>query len=174
MERFLPVLFVKKVYIIDDNMFKKRYISLMVLIFIVFSTISAVSAATIEVEEDDSFYYYSENTPASQTGYSYAILIDGTPYYLTSAAESELCDFNTNFKSFFQQETSLNYGDSFKPDYTVSFGAYTGKVYEGTSYQSKDVVKDTEFENGEYFTIEYKIGKVGLNENANIVTKVIK
>jgi hypothetical protein len=125
-------------------------------------TIGVVSAVnTIDVTTADTFYFYSTDSLAADDGYYAAVVVDGTPYYLDDSEYGELCEYSTNFASGFIyqfQDTSTT------QDIKMGHVKVASLVTPGTP------VGDFELKVDKKFSFDYKIGQVGLNKNAHIIT----
>ena len=124
------------------------------------------------VHNDSTFYFYSIGSLPSNDGYEYAIVVDGTPYYLSDSLATKLHDSNMSksFSKFYDLEILYDYSDS-PISYAGFVGAYPFVVFNMDD-SSTDHIGDTEFECDADFSFEYKIGEVGLNNEAHIITKL--
>lgn len=90
-----------------------------------------------------------------------AVVVDGTPYYLDNPEYDELCEYSTNFAE------GLIY--QFKDTSSVQ-DIKMGHVKVGSLVTPGNPVGDFEKSVDKQFSFDYKIGQVGLNKNAHIIT----
>lgn len=126
------------------------------------------------VHNDSTFYFYSIGSLASDDGYEYAVVVDGTPYYLSDSLATKLHDSNISksFSKFYDLEIMYDYSDS-PISYAGFVGAYPFVVFKMDD-SSTQHLGDSEFECDADFSFEYKVGEVGVNNEAHIITKLFK
>ena len=135
---------------------------LLIGLIILLASIGAVSASdSIDVTTSDTFYFYSTDSLAANDGYYAAVVVDGTPYYLDDHEYDELCKYSTTFAE------GLIY--QFQ-DTSTTQDIKMGHVKVGSLVTPSNAVGDFERSVDKEFGFDYKIGKVGLNENAHIIT----
>ena len=89
----------------DELIMMKKIIMLLSLLIIGATLIGIVTASdTIEATTSDTFYFYSLNGPASESGYDAAIVINGTPYYLGYNEYDKLCEESPAFARGFMTQ----------------------------------------------------------------------
>ena len=103
---------------------KKIIISTLLIALLTLTVV--VAAESLTASENDSFYFYSDSSPASQSGYHAAIVIDGTPYYLSSTKCKEIADHSTTFKEKLNEPHTTD--SEIKLDNSLQFTWKTGKV----------------------------------------------
>ena len=103
---------------------KKIIISTLLIALLTLTVVVATESLT--ASEKDSFYFYSDNSPASQSGYHAAIVIDGTPYYLNKEQCKEIADHSTTFKEKLNEPHNTD--SEIKIDNHLQFTWKTGKV----------------------------------------------
>ena len=140
----------------------KRLILLISIIFALIS-ISAVSAGHIDVTTSDTFYFYSLNSLAANDGYDAAVSVDGTPYYLNYNDYDKLSEFSTSFAKGF-----LNQYQDTSTVQDVKMGNLRVATIETPGYD----IGDFEMPVDKEFGFDYKIGTVGMNKNAHIISKL--
>ena len=141
---------------------KKLIIGTMLIIFL--TGISAVSASdSIHVTTDDTFYFYSTDSLAANDDYYAAVVVDGIPYYLGNSEYDELCEYSTSFAEGLIQQFQ---------DTSTTQDIKMGHVKVGSLVTPGNPVGDFEQPVDKEFSFDYKIGKVGLNENAHIITNL--
>ena len=130
---------------------------------IIIAGITAVSAGTMEATTSDTFYFYPEHSPAASDGYYAAVVVDGIPYYLDDAEYDELCENSQSFASGFLYQFQ---------DTSTSQDIMMGHTRIATLKTSSEPVGDFEKPVDKDFSFSYTTGKVGLNKNAHIITKL--
>ena len=126
--------------------------------------IATVSATdSIDVTTSDTFYFYSTDSLAADEGYYAAVVVDGTPYYLDDHEYDELCEYSTSFAE------GLIY--QFQ-DTSTTQDIKMGHVKVGSLVTPGTPVGDFEQPVDKEFSFDYKIGQVGLNKNAHIITNL--
>lgn len=139
----------------------KKYLIIIGLLVLI-TCISAVSASdSMDVTTSDTFYFYSTDSLAADDGYFAAVVVDGTPYYLDDYEYDELCEYSTNFAE------GLIY--QFQDTSTVQ-DIKMGHIKVGSLVTPGNPVGDFELNVDKEFSFDYKIGQVGLNKNAHIIT----
>lgn len=90
-------------------------------------TLTVVTAAeSLTASEKDTYYFYADRTPASQSDYPAAIVIDGTPYYLSSDKCKEVSEHSTIFKEKLNGPHTTD--SEINLDKSLQFTWKTGKV----------------------------------------------
>ncbi|WP_410319846.1 hypothetical protein, partial [Methanobrevibacter sp.] len=102
------------------------------------------SSHDIDVTTSETFHFYATNSPAANDDYYAAVVVDGNPYYLGNSEYDELCEYSNSFAS----------------------GMIT--QFQDTSTN----VGDFDLRVDKPFSFHYKIGKVGLNKEAHIITNL--
>lgn len=139
---------------------KRIILALIVLI----ASIGVVSASdSIDVTTSDTFYFYSTDSLAAADGYYAAVVVDGTPYYLDDPEYNELCEYSTSFAE------GLIY--QFQ-DTSTSQDIKMGNVKVSSLVTPGNPVGDFEQPVDKKFSFDYKIGQVGLNKQAHIITNL--
>ncbi len=105
-------------------MIKKMVIGTLLIALLTLTVV--VAAESLTASEKDTFYFYSDNSPASQTGYQAAIVIDGKPYYLNTTLCEELADHSTAFKEKLNEPHTTD--SEVNIDNPIQFTWKTGKV----------------------------------------------
>ena len=142
---------------------KKIAILLISIIFIIIGMGTLYASDSIDVTTSDTFYFYSTDSLAAQDGYYAAVVVDGTPYYLDNAEYDKLCEYSTNFAE------GLIY--QFKDTSSVE-DIKMGQTKVGSLVTPGDSVGDFEQPVDKKFSFKYKTGKVGLNQEAHIITSL--
>ena len=142
---------------------KKIAILLISIIFIIIGMGTLYASDSIDVTTSDTFYFYSTDSLAAQDGYYAAVVVDGTPYYLDNAEYDKLCEYSTNFAE------GLIY--QFKDTSSVQ-DIKMGHSKVGSLVTLGDSVGDFEQPVDKKFSFKYKTGKVGLNQEAHIITSL--
>lgn len=126
-------------------------------------SIGSIYASDIDVTTSDTFYFYSTDSLAANDGYYAAVSVDGTPYYLADHEYDELCRYSTAFASGFiyQFQDTSTVQD-------VKMGHLKIATVETPGYAIRDFELDVDKE----FSFDYKIGTVGLNKQAHIITNL--
>ena len=137
----------------------KKIVLALVLLLVSICAVSATN--TIDVTTSDTFYFYSTDSLAADDGYYAAVVVDGIPYYLDDPEYNELCEYSTNFAE------GLIY--QFQDTSTVQ-DIQMGHVKVGSLVTPGSPVGDFELNVDKEFSFDYKIGQVGLNKNAHIIT----
>ena len=117
----------------------------------------------IDVTTSDSFYFYSTESLAADEGYYAAVVVDGTPYYLDDHEYDELCHYSNIFASGF-----INQFQDTSTTQDVKMGHTTVVTIETPG----NPVGDFELNVDKEFSFDYKIGTVGLNKQAHIITNL--
>ena len=88
-------------------------------------------------------------------------MVDGTPYYLDNPEYDELCEYSTNFAEglIYQFQDTSSVQD-----------IKMGHIKVGSLVTPGNPVGDFEKSVDKQFSFDYKIGQVGLNKNAHIIT----
>ena len=115
----------------------------------------------MDVTTSDTFYFYSTESLAADDGYYAAVSIDGVPYYLDDYEYDELCEYSTNFATGFlaQFQDTSSVQD-------VKMGGFSVATIETPG----NPIGDFEMSVDREFSFDYKIGTVGLNKQAHIIT----
>ena len=142
---------------------KKIAILLISIIFIIIGMGTLYASDSIDVTTSDTFYFYSTDSLAAEDGYYAAVVVDGTPYYLDNAEYDKLCEYSTNFAE------GLIY--QFKDTSSVQ-DIKMGHTKVGSLVTPGDSVGDFEQPVDKKFSFKYKTGKVGLNQEAHIITSL--
>ena len=135
------------------------------LVFIILlASICAVSASnTIDVTTSDTFYFYSTDSLAANDGYYAAVSVDGTPYYLDDASYDKLCKYSTNFAEGFIHQFR---------DTSTTQDIKMGSIRVASIETPGEPVGDFEVGVDKEFSFTYRIGQVGLNKQAHIITSL--
>lgn len=129
------------------------------------STGEELSATT-----DYNFTYFGSENPAPKDGYDFAIQTDDGVFYIDNSLASKLSEYSSNFGIIYNAALTEEYENN-KPEYEGSVGyIYPIKVYNTNNEGTGAVTFD--FPNDKNFTFEYKIGTVGANDQAKIMTKI--
>lgn len=117
----------------------------------------------MDVTTSDTFYFYSLDSLAANEGYNAAVSVDGTPYYLANSEYDELCEYSYNFATGFlmQFQDTSSVQD-------VKMGSLSVATIETQGYTIGDFEQPVDKE----FSFDYKIGQVGMNKNAHIITNL--
>lgn len=142
---------------------KRKLILLIFVILAAFSIGTIYASETIDVTTSDSFYFYSTDSLAANDGYYAAVSVDGTPYYLDNENYDKLC----NYSNSFAQGLIYQFQDT-----TTKQDIKMGSVKVGTLETPHNPVGDFEKSVDKEFSFKYKIGQVGLNKNAHIITSL--
>ena len=141
---------------------KKIYI-LCIALILTFSLGAIHASNTVDVTTDDTFYFYSTDSLAADDGYFAAVVVDGTPYYLDDHEYDELCEYSTSFA----QGLIIQFQDtSSSQDIRIGYTKVATLVTPGNPVSDFEMPVDKEF------SFDYKIGQVGLNKNAHIITNL--
>lgn len=140
---------------------KKGLILLISIMLLVFSASTIYASDSIDVTTSDTFYFYSTESLAADDGYYAAVSIDGVPYYLDDYEYDELCEYSTNFATGFITQ--------FQDTSTVQ-DVKMGGIRVGSIETPGNPVGDFELSVDKEFSFDYKIGTVGLNKQAHIIT----
>ncbi len=146
----------------------KRIILILGLILAIMS-MSAVSAETIHVSSDDLVTYFGPETPAGESGYTFAIEVDSAVYYVDYYDETDFADISDNVKTVLEWDLKTNYGNDNDIDIRDTLGMKIGSLDiqdegSGTTMFSFPV--------GEDFSFTYSDGHtVGFNNNAKVIEK---
>lgn len=140
---------------------KKRELMILVVISVILSAGIVYASNSIDVTTDDTFYFYSTDSLAADDGYYAAVVVDGIPYYLDDPEYNELCEYSTNFAE------GLIY--QFQDTSTVQ-DIKMGHVKVGSLVTPGNPVGDFELNVDKEFSFNYKIGQVGLNKKAHVIT----
>lgn len=140
----------------------KKIIMLLSLLIIGATLIGIVTASdTIEATTSDTFYFYSLNGPASESGYDAAIIINGTPYYLGYNEYDKLCEESPAFaKGFMTQYQDTSQKADIRNNLGVKYGEISTKNTGNGDFELS-VDKPIKF--------TYHTGKVGMNKEAHII-----
>ena len=141
----------------------KRITVILISILILFACVNAVSAGHVDVTTSDTFYFYSLNSLAANYGYDAAVSVDGTPYYLNYNDYDKLAEFSTSFAIGF-----LNQYQETSTVQDVKMGNLRVANIEIPGYDIGDIEMPVDKD----FGFDYKIGTVGLNKNAHIITNL--
>ena len=120
----------------------------------------------MDVTTSDKFFFFPLNTPAAKSMFYASVIIDDDEYYIGPTDYDELCLYSYTFAigSNHQVESVQS---------TVQQVELRGRAYESGTIQTlpsegdyfyMDVDKD--------FSFDYKKGTVGLNKDANVITKL--
>ena len=142
---------------------KKSLSMLIALIFIIISASAIYAYENIDVTTSDTFYFYSTDSLAADDGYYAAVSVDGTPYYLDDHNYDKLCKYSNSFAQgcIYQfQDTSLTQD--------IKVGSIKVGSLNTPGYPVGDFEKSVDKE----FSFKYKIGQVGLNKQAHIITSL--
>lgn len=142
---------------------KKGLLLFISVILVLLSVGIIFASSTIDVTTSDTFYFYSTDSLAANDGYFAAVSVDGTPYYLDDHEYDELCEYSTNFAE------GMIY--QFQDTSTVQ-DIKMGHVKVASLVTPGDPVGDFELNVDKEFSFDYKIGTVGLNKQAHIITKL--
>ena len=141
----------------------KRIYVLCIALILTFSLGAIHASNTVDVTTDDTFYFYSTDSLAADDGYFAAVVVDGTPYYLDDHEYDELCEYSTSFA----QGLILQFRDtSSSQDIRIGYTKVATLVTPGNPVSDFEMPVDREF------SFDYKIGQVGLNKNAHIITNL--
>lgn len=141
----------------------KRIYFICVALILTFSLGAIHASNTVDVTTDDTFYFYSTDSLAADDGYFAAVVVDGTPYYLDDHEYDELCEYSTSFA----QGLILQFRDtSSSQDIRIGYTKVATLVTPGNPVSDFEMPVDREF------SFDYKIGQVGLNKNAHIITNL--
>ena len=113
----------------------------------------------VDVTTSDTFYFYPIDCFIADEGYCASIEVDGDTYYLGESEYDKLCEYSGSFASGMicqYQDTSTTQ--------KIKMGIV------GTIETPGDPVGDFELPVDKPFSFYYKIGKVGLDKKAKIVT----
>ena len=141
----------------------KRLILVFSIILILFSLGTIYAYDTMDVTTSDTFYFYSTESLAADDGYYAAVSIDGVPYYLGYDEYDELCEYSNSFATGFLiqfQDTSTVQD--------VKMGGLSVASIETPGYSIGDFEQSVDKE----FSFDYKIGTVGMNKQAHIITNL--
>lgn len=118
----------------------------------------------------DSFFYYGEDTPAGKSGYTYAIVVDGKPYYMGDN-KAELLAHNGERGMIEVINYDLQkYEGRFTPSQYIVGRSGIHAVYDTTREHDNTMF---EFEKMGNYMFSYRDGQeVGLNKNASVVVKL--
>ena len=141
----------------------KRITVILISMLILVACVNAVSAGHVDVTTSDTFYFYSLNSLAANDGYDAAVSVDGTPYYLNYNDYDKLAEFSTSFAKGF-----LNQYQDTSTVQDVKMGNLRVASIETPGYD----IGDFEMPVDKEFSFDYKIGTVGLNKNAHIISKL--
>lgn len=142
---------------------KKGLILFISVILVLLSVGIIFASSTIDVTTSDTFYFYSTDSLAANDGYFAAVSVDGTPYYLDDHEYDELCEYSTNFAE------GMIY--QFQDTSTVQ-DVKMGHVKVASLVTPGNPVGDFELNVDKEFSFDYKIGTVGLNKQAHIITNL--
>lgn len=141
----------------------KRIYVLCIALILTFSLGAIHASNTVDVTTDDTFYFYSTDSLAADDGYFAAVVVDGTPYYLDDHEYDELCEYSTSFA----QGLIIQFQDtSSSQDIRIGYTKVATLVTPGNPVSDFEMPVDREF------SFDYKIGQVGLNKNAHIITNL--
>ena len=141
----------------------KRIYVLCIALILTFSLGAIHASNTVDVTTDDTFYFYSTDSLAADDGYFAAVVVDGTPYYLDDHEYDELCEYSTSFA----QGLIIQFQDtSSSQDIRIGYTKVATLVTPGNPVSDFEMPVDKEF------SFDYKIGQVGLNKNAHIITNL--
>lgn len=141
----------------------KRIHVLCIALILTFSLGAIHASNTVDVTTDDTFYFYSTDSLAADDGYFAAVVVDGTPYYLDDHEYDELCEYSTSFA----QGLIIQFQDtSSSQDIRIGYTKVATLVTPGNPVSDFEMPVDREF------SFDYKIGQVGLNKNAHIITNL--
>ena len=140
---------------------RKLALILISVVLILFSSGLAFATDTIDVTTDDTFYFYSVDSLAANDGYYAAVVIDGSPYYLDYNDYDKLCRYSTSFAEGFIYQFQ---------DTSTTQDIKTGMIKVATIETPSSSVGDFEVNVDKEFSFNYKIGQVGLNKNAHIIS----
>ena len=126
------------------------------------------------VHNDSTFHFYDSGSVPVTDGYYYAIVVNGTEYFLDKDMATKLhdADISHSFTRFYDLDQLYNYGET--PFSYRSFDDKFPFTYFHVNQSEIGKLGDTEFECDADFTIEYKIGEVGSWNQEKIITKIIK
>ena len=115
------------------------------------------------------FYYYGEDTPAGKSGYTYAVVINGTPYYMDDKNAELLAQSDNSMLAVMKYDLN-KYDSRYSPKNYVIGSSGVNFVYEGKSSSDTTMfeyklMKDFQFSYRENVTI-------GENKNAHMVEHV--
>lgn len=135
---------------------------LLICVVLISSNVSATSKLTASTS--DTFYFYDLNSPASQDGYDAAIVIDGKPYYLDAKCYDKLCEESSSFaRGFLNQYRDTSSKQEIYNNLNMKMGEIRSPGESSGDFELP-IDKTIEF--------EYKTGKVGMNNEANIITNI--
>ena len=142
----------------------KKTVLLISIFMIALSAGTAFATNQVDITTGDSYYYFhSTNSSEADDGYYASIVVDGVSYYLNETLYNELCRhsdaFATGFMEQFLNGTSV--------DDAKNLNATPSDLKNKTM-----AVDDFKKQIDEEFSFHYKTGKVGTNENSNIITKL--
>ncbi|WP_407411043.1 hypothetical protein [Methanobrevibacter sp.] len=144
----------------------KKYVLILGLILAIM-TLSAVSAETVHVSSDDLVTYFGPETPAGESGYTFAIEVDSGVYYVDYYDETDFADISDNVKTVLDWDLKTNYGNGNDINIRDTLGMKIGSLDiqdegNGTTMFSFPV--------GEDFSFTYTDGHtVGFNKNAKVI-----
>lgn len=142
----------------------KKVLILSFSVLLILLSLTAISASeSIDVTTGDTFYFYSTDSLAADDGYYAAVVVDGIPYYLDDPEYNELCEYSTTFAEglIYQFQDTSSVQD-----------IKMGHVKVGSLVTPGNPVGDFELNVDKEFSFDYKIGQVGLNKNAHIITNL--
>lgn len=141
---------------------KKLVFSISVILVLFF--MGSINASnTIDVTTADTFYFYSLDSLAANDGYYAAVSVDGSPYYLDENEYDELCKYSDSFAIGF-----INQFADTSSVQDVKMGSVTIATVETPGYTTGDHEMNVD----KAFSFDYKIGQVGLNKQAHIITNL--
>ena len=127
------------------------------------------------VHNDSIFHFYSITSIPNNEGYAYAVIVNGTEYFLSDSLAEKLnaSGMIQSFSSFYDLERLYNYG---------GISALNGISYANFTYNHPFVIQmnlsetkrigDANFECDSDFSFEYRIGEIGSWDNERIITKI--
>lgn len=141
----------------------KKLVFFISVILVLFCMGSISASNTIDLTTSDTFYFYSLDSLAANDGYYAAVSVDGCPYYLDNHEYDELCRYSDifaiGFINQFQDTSSVQ---------DVKMGSISIATIETPGY----TIGDLEMNVDKPFSFDYKIGQVGLNKQAHIITNL--
>lgn len=115
----------------------------------------------IDVTTSDTFHFFPIDCFIANEGYCASIVVDGNDYYLGESEYDKLCEYSNTF--------AMGMINQYK-DTSTTQKITLGKT--GTIKTPGEPVGDFDLNVDKKFSFNYKIGKVGLNKKAYIVTSL--
>ena len=141
----------------------KRSILIISIVLMALSIGVIYASESIDVTTSDTFYFYSLDSLAANDGYYAAVSVDGTPYYLDDPEYNKLCEYSSNFATGFLTQFQ---------DTSTTYDIRSGGIKVGTIEAPGNSIGDFELGVDKEFSFTYKIGTVGMNKNAHIITSL--